>query len=137
MTRTERSLSPRALLKDRSEARNGYDSSMRKGGAGAHNWGSLEDEARYEDEAFEDGAAEFAEEGGQRAKAQAQDTETATKPVPVRRVSGATEEEREQALKVRQNALKGNNIDLGSIARSSVAVSGSPPRVEPITNDVN
>ena len=58
MTRTERAVFPRALMKDRSEARNGLDSSLRKGGAGAHNWGSLEDEARHEDEALQDELAE-------------------------------------------------------------------------------
>jgi hypothetical protein len=48
MTRTERSHSLRALVKDRSEARNGMDSSVPKGGAGAHNWGSLGSELLYE-----------------------------------------------------------------------------------------
>jgi len=61
MTRTERAVSPRALMKDRSEARNGLDSGLRKGGAGAHNWGSLDDEARYEFEALRDEEADFEE----------------------------------------------------------------------------
>jgi hypothetical protein len=62
MTRTERSHSLRALLKDRSEARNGMDSSVPKGGAGGHNWGSL-DQAREitalvdEDADFDEGEA--------------------------------------------------------------------------------
>lgn len=59
MTRTERATSPRALLKDRSEARNGYDNSLRKGGAGAHNWGSLDDEGRFEREGQEDEVDDF------------------------------------------------------------------------------
>lgn len=59
MTRTERSHSLRALIKDRSEARNGMDSSLPKGGAGAHNWGSLESELRHETEGLIDEAAEF------------------------------------------------------------------------------
>jgi len=58
MTRTERSHSLRALLKDRSEARNGMDSSVPKGGAGAHNWGTLERELEYENAAIADEAAE-------------------------------------------------------------------------------
>ena len=67
MTRTERSQSLRALLKDRSEARNGMDSSVPKGGAGAYNWGSIDSEFDYENAALADEAAEFddqAEEAG-------------------------------------------------------------------------
>jgi hypothetical protein len=59
MTRTERSQSLRALVKDRSLSRSGMDMSVPKGGAGAHNWGSLDSESRYEDEAFDDEAADF------------------------------------------------------------------------------
>ena len=58
MTRTERAVSPRALLKDRSEARNGLDTGLRKGGAGAHNWGALNDEARFEREGADDEESE-------------------------------------------------------------------------------
>jgi hypothetical protein len=54
MTRTERSHSLRALLKDRSEARNGMDTSLPKGGAGAHNWGSLDSEYDHENNAIAD-----------------------------------------------------------------------------------
>jgi hypothetical protein len=63
-------------------------------------------------------------------------------------MSSVTDEDRENAIKVRQNALKSNGsmcsrtvqqhhlpctnippaIDLAAIARSSVAVSGSPPK---------
>lgn len=73
MTRTERSHSLRALVKDRSEARNGMDSSVPKGGAGGHNWGSVRSELAYEsaamiDESFEfdDQAAGGASGGGKR-----------------------------------------------------------------------
>jgi hypothetical protein len=62
MTRTERSHSLRALIKDRSEARNGMDSSLPKGGAGAHNWGSLNSELRHETEAIADEEDEFEDE---------------------------------------------------------------------------
>ncbi|KAA1474551.1 hypothetical protein DENSPDRAFT_841153 [Dentipellis sp. KUC8613] len=65
MTRTERATSPRALLKDRSEAKNGMDASIRKGGAGAHNWGSLDDEARLEDEADLDEEQAFEDDNSQ------------------------------------------------------------------------
>lgn len=60
-------------------------------------------------------------------------------------MSSVTDEDRENAIKVRKNALKSNGsmyshtiyfliltyptaIDLAAIARSSVAVSGSPPK---------
>lgn len=66
MTRTERSLSLRALAKDRSEARNGMDSSLPKGGAGAHNWGSLEAEYSHETAAILDEDAEFDGQAGKR-----------------------------------------------------------------------
>lgn len=59
MTRTERSQSLRALTKDRSGSRNGMDTSVPKDGAGAHNWGSLKSESRYEDEALDDETADF------------------------------------------------------------------------------
>jgi hypothetical protein len=54
MTRTERSVYPRAVLRDRSESKSGLDKSLRKGGAGGHNWGKLADERMLEDTAFDD-----------------------------------------------------------------------------------
>ncbi|TFY66522.1 hypothetical protein EVG20_g4571 [Dentipellis fragilis] len=126
MTRTERATSPRALLKDRSEAKNGMDASIRKGGAGAHNWGSLDDEARLEDEADLDEEQAFQEDNSRPA-----DT-GATKRPDVERKNSITDEDREKALNVRKNALKGNNVDLSAIARTSMAVSSSPPKEAPI-----
>lgn len=41
MTRTARAIYPRAIRKDRSESKSGYDKSIKKQGAGAHSWGSL------------------------------------------------------------------------------------------------
>ena len=38
----------------RSESKSGYDKSLRKGGAGAHNWGSIRDELELERDALED-----------------------------------------------------------------------------------
>jgi len=119
MTRTERSHSLRALAKDRSEARNGMSGLVPKGGAGAHNWGSIYDNENYAiaDEEFEDQATGVGA------------SEPQQKPI-VRRTSSVTDEDRENALKVRKNALKSNGqVDLVDIARSSVAVSGSPPNV--------
>jgi len=54
MTRTERSLSPRAIIKDRSESKSGMDKALRKGGAGGHNWGSVNEEYLLEAEALDD-----------------------------------------------------------------------------------
>lgn len=53
MTRTARASYPRAVTKDR-ESRTGLDSSIRKSGAGHHNWGSLADELRLEEAAIGD-----------------------------------------------------------------------------------
>ncbi|KAI9459233.1 hypothetical protein BJY52DRAFT_1223224 [Lactarius psammicola] len=133
MTRTARSQSLRALAKDRSVSRSGMDMSVPKGGAGAHNWGSIDSEFDYEDAAITDEAADFED--------QAQETGTPKpapkKPAVVRRTSSVTDEDRENAIKVRKNALKSNGtIDLAAIARSSVAVSvsGSPPKVDGIVS---
>ncbi|KAI0061132.1 hypothetical protein BV25DRAFT_1839181 [Artomyces pyxidatus] len=136
MTRTSRSTSPRALLKDRSEARNGYDNSLRKGGAGAHNWGALGDEARFEDDALGDEEADFADEERE-SVAGTLTPDTIQKPSVIRRTSSVTEEDRENAMKVRKNALKDNGVDLAAIARTSVAVSSSPPKDIPIASDAN
>lgn len=54
MTRTARASHPRALNRDRSESRTGLDNSIRKGGAGGHNWGSLADESLLEARALDD-----------------------------------------------------------------------------------
>ena len=54
MTRTERSLTPRAIIKDRSESKSGMDKALRKGGAGSHNWGNINEEYLLETEALDD-----------------------------------------------------------------------------------
>lgn len=54
MTRTERAAFPRALMRDRSESKSGLDKSLRKGGSGHHNWGSILDEGYLETAAVED-----------------------------------------------------------------------------------
>ncbi|KZV76331.1 hypothetical protein PENSPDRAFT_680280 [Peniophora sp. CONT] len=116
MTRTERAVHPRALAKDASVSRNGFNSNMRKGGAGAHNWGTVDDEARYEYE-----ADVFDNEG---AATEEKDAD-ASRPALPRSIS---EEERTKAIATRKRALsKGADIDLSEIARTSSAVSSSPP----------
>jgi len=112
MTRTERSLSPRAIIKDRSESKSGMDKALRKGGAGGHNWGNLNDEYLYETEALDD----------ERQESVANKEESADKPGLTRRTSEASEEDLNAAREIRKRALKGD-IDLASIARSSAAVS--------------
>lgn len=59
MTRTERSIFPKAISKDRSESKSGMDKSLRKRGAGTHNWGSLADEASLEYDAWDDEEADM------------------------------------------------------------------------------
>ncbi|TFK75552.1 hypothetical protein BDN72DRAFT_954740 [Pluteus cervinus] len=116
MTRTSRATFPRAVLKDRSESRTGLDKSVRKNGAGGHNWGSVRDEHELEDAALEDEGLELEEASTQNSDANADATET------------MTFEEYEKARTYRKKALKsGDVIDLGAIARSSAAVSTSPP----------
>jgi hypothetical protein len=59
MTRTARSSFPRAVRKDRSESKSGLDKSLRKNGAGMHNWGSIADEKTLEFAALDDEELEF------------------------------------------------------------------------------
>ena len=59
MTRTARSSFPRAIVRDRSESKSGLDKSLRKNGAGMHNWGSLAQESYYEAAAQDDEEREF------------------------------------------------------------------------------
>ena len=161
MTRTERSQSLRALAKDRSGSRNGMDMSVPKGGAGAYNWGSIDSEFRYEDDALLDEAADLEDQAKENGCEPllffllischillAAPDPTSKKPAAVRRTSNVTDQDRENAIKVRKNALKSDGgmffsrrystiyivltihtvIDLAAIARSSVAVSCSPPK---------
>ncbi|KAF5350459.1 hypothetical protein D9756_008646 [Leucocoprinus leucothites] len=146
MTRTERASYPRALNRDRSESRTGLDPGLRKGGAGGHNWGSLDDEQLLESTAQDDEELELEEDkkeastnnAGSEAthpQSPAGSSEASSKPPMERSTSGTsvsssavTEEDRENARKLRKNAFKkSDQLDLTAIARSSAAVSGSPP----------
>lgn len=62
MTRTARAAYPRALMRDRSESRTGLNPSIRKSGAGNHNWGSIADEHSLEEAAFGDDVEELKSE---------------------------------------------------------------------------
>ncbi|PAV18399.1 hypothetical protein PNOK_0524100 [Pyrrhoderma noxium] len=130
MTRTERATSPRAILKDRSESKSGYDKSLRKGGAGPHNWGAMRDEMELEREALEDaefdsGELENLPSGVNAAVRPAVDgpSENSSKASTL----SISEDEIEKAREFRAKGLKGN-VDLGSIARTSAGASTSPPR---------
>ncbi|KZT71535.1 hypothetical protein DAEQUDRAFT_724052 [Daedalea quercina L-15889] len=130
MTRTERSAYPHALIKDRSVSKNGMDTRTPKGGAGGHNWGNLSRERDLEEAASYDEQDDFVSEG--------REVPAPPRPATARRASQLTEEELQQALELRKKAAHSNDVDLGSIARSSAAVSHSPPnRAVPINTDAN
>ncbi|KZT50369.1 hypothetical protein CALCODRAFT_192839 [Calocera cornea HHB12733] len=105
MTRTQRSTDPHALIKDRSEAKNGLDKSIKKQGGGPHSWGSLKDEdAIRKQDPFV--------------------------PTPISPVQLSAEEQKAKvdAINIRTGMKNGGPLDLNAIAQSSYAVSGSPPR---------
>ncbi|KAI5117414.1 hypothetical protein M0805_005474 [Coniferiporia weirii] len=127
MTRTERATSPRAILKDRSESKSGYDKSLRKGGAGPHNWGSMRDELELEREALEDAhldnedvsSAPIAANAAVRPQVDGPPSDVPRSPV--------SEDDIEKAREFRARGLKGD-IDLAAIARTSAGASSSPPK---------
>ncbi|KAH0831234.1 hypothetical protein J3R83DRAFT_13818 [Lanmaoa asiatica] len=118
MTRTERATFPRALIRDRSESKSGLDKSLRKGGGGHHNWGSIADEGYLEAAALEDEQQALAAEPDRRDSLEKHPSEGSS--------NFPTEEEKRLARKFRKTALKGQDIDLSAIARTSAAVSTSP-----------
>ncbi|KAF8558669.1 hypothetical protein OG21DRAFT_1504085 [Imleria badia] len=117
MTRTERATFPRALVRDRSESKSGLDKSLRKGGSGHHNWGSMLDEGYLAEAALADEQAVAAEEDRR---------DSLDKNPSERRSNSLTEEEKRLARNFRKTALKNQDIDLSAIARTSAAVSTSP-----------
>jgi len=128
MTRTERATFPRAIIKDRAESKSGMDKSTPKQGAGPHNWGSLIDERELEDGADLDEVRELEESGIRKP----------SPPAFERRTSSVSDEDREKAREFRKNALKADGLDLSAIARTSSAVSTSPPRqISPVVPDAN
>lgn len=66
MTRTSRAAFPRALQRDRSESKSGLDKSLRKGGSGQHNWGSIVDLGYLEAAALADEEQEQEQDKGGR-----------------------------------------------------------------------
>jgi len=117
----------------------------RKGGAGAHNWGSFNQEESLAYQGDMDAQLESAmfpedEDEGDNAKASAAD-ETGKSPADSmaslesrgapgnsggRRMSQVSDQERAEALRYREGALKQKGVDLASIARTSYGVATSP-----------
>lgn len=95
----------------RSESKSGYDKSLRKGGAGPHNWGAMRDEMELEREALEDaefdsGELENLPSGVNAAVRPAVDgpSENSSKAS----TSSISEDEIEKAREFRAKGLKGN-----------------------------
>ncbi|CAK9786468.1 hypothetical protein CC85DRAFT_287048 [Cutaneotrichosporon oleaginosum] len=132
MTRTERNTSPAAIMRDR-HSRTGLTKSEfeRKGGAGAHNWGSLNDEERAEHEGRLDAELETAmfDDGSAPADGDKVEDlpERETPAAPQRRMSQVSDQERADALRYREGGLKQNGVDLANIARTSHGIAQSPP----------
>jgi hypothetical protein len=132
MTRTERNTSPAAIMRDR-HSRTGLNKSEfeRKGGAGAHNWGSINDEERAEHDGRLDAQLETAmfDDGEAPADSDKVDDLPEREPVvaPQRRMSQVSDQERADALRYREGGLKQNGVDLANIARTSHGIAQSPP----------
>lgn len=105
MTRTQRAISPRAILKDRSESKSGYDKSLRKEGAGPHNWGSMREELSLEQDALADAQLEGFDEPLESTPANVNQAVRANVDGPPSPTL-SDEEERENARQVRTRALK-------------------------------
>jgi len=121
MTRTERATSPRAILKDRTESKSGHDKSLRKGGAGGHNWGSLKDELDHEREALEDiGDLEDADELV---------VDANVTPTIIDKTNDVmSEEDVHKAREFREEGLNGEGeVNLSNIARTSAGATSEHP----------
>ncbi|KAF8975888.1 hypothetical protein BDQ17DRAFT_1385211 [Cyathus striatus] len=129
MTRTERAAYPRAIIRDRSSSRSGLDPSIRKNGAGGHNWGSIADERVLESSALQDEGMILEEDKVSNDIATTVEAAGNERRPEVQRANsnGPSDEEVQKARKYRKGALKGQNIDLAKIARTSAALSTSPP----------
>ncbi|EJD02622.1 uncharacterized protein FOMMEDRAFT_107554 [Fomitiporia mediterranea MF3/22] len=127
MTRTQRASSPRAMRKDRSLSKSGYDKSLRKDGAGRHNWGSVEDEQDLEREALEDAEIDNEELAEVPPDVNAAVRPAVDGPPEATSTSPSSEEDIEKAREFRAKGLKGD-VDLASIARTSAGASASPPK---------
>jgi len=139
MTRTSHKTFPRAVIKDRSVSRNGGDKQLKKGGYGG--WGTIksheEDDVELDfDETFEEDSDAFevanltsknsaAEDSG--SVSSSVEDGTIIKPALKHRSSSISQSEFDSAKEIRGSSFKSNNIDLASIARSSIAVASTSP----------
>jgi len=132
MTRTQRSTNPHAIIKDRSESKSGLDKSVKKQGAGPHAWGSLKDETEHEFGALDDEHLEpdvGEEEGVPKDDPFGKNGVKTEKQRRDSVVQDVDEKAKAEAIEIRNGLKKnGDKLDLDAIARSSYAVSGSPPR---------
>ncbi|KAI8989002.1 hypothetical protein BD414DRAFT_415177 [Trametes punicea] len=132
MTRTVRASYPDAIIKDRSEPKNGMDKHIPKQGAGPHNWGRLEDEYELEAAAIADEQAELEEETGTSSQPSGPQ-----RPTTERRPSELTPEEIKEGIAFRKKALKSPDADLTTIARTAPVISTSPTQPTPIVTDAD
>jgi len=140
MTRTERSVYPNALIKDRSVARNGRETTLKKSGDGAHNWGNPLHDYQHDPEVADREDLKVDAEAAGLANVDSAGIPTATlrrasaddaepKAVDIKgaeRKMSMTDEEREKAREFRHRALKTDQVNLADIARTSGALSHSP-----------
>lgn len=111
----------------------------RKGGAGAHNWGSFNDEEnlRYQGDmdaqlesamfpADDDTDKSSVDQTGQSPSDSMSSLDSAARPITGRRMSQVSDQERADALRYREGGLKQKGVDLASIARTSHGVAQSP-----------
>ncbi|KAJ3732812.1 hypothetical protein DFJ43DRAFT_1153896 [Lentinula guzmanii] len=122
MTRTARATYPRAALKDRSQSRSGMDKSLKKDGAGRGNWGKLGEVEYDDDDEYDEEVQEKVIENLDASEAGSEASSSSDLKHSI-----SSEEEIEAARAFRKQAMSGS-VDLSSIARTSVAVSGSPPK---------
>ncbi|CAE6512195.1 unnamed protein product, partial [Rhizoctonia solani] len=108
MTRTERAAYPRAMLKDRlnsSEARNGMDKSMKKGGA-AGGWGTLHDEIEVGHDNYDERDEARDEVGDNMTTSSGLSDARKSPELPRRSSITMTDEEKRDAKEFRAGAFK-------------------------------
>jgi len=144
MTRTARASYPRAIAKDRSLSRTGLDRSIHKHGAGQHNWGSILDHTkRYDFDEEENDIPEDSDEfqwtdDTSSSVDTADSTDVSPGGTRNRAASiNVTEDDRTRALQFRKGSFSRNDIDLAAIARTSAAVSSSPPNDLSFRRNIN
>lgn len=141
-------LTPTSLScwENRTESKSGFDKSLRKQGAGGHNWGSLRDELDLEREALEDnGQVEDADELNVDANADIRPSVDGATDIDKTNVA-MTEDDVQKAREFREQGLNGEGasasgnrihallitsfvplVALGDIARTSAGATSEHP----------